>query len=55
MRLERTQGFYEKYIKRILDIISSILFLSIFSWLYLILAILVKAKYAELWTKIKAE
>ena len=44
MRLERTQGFYEKYIKRILDIICSALFLVAFSWLYLILAILVKVK-----------
>lgn len=44
MRLERTQGFYEKYIKRILDIICSALFLIAFSWLYLILAILVKVK-----------
>ena len=44
MRLERTQGFYEKYIKRLLDIICSVLFLIAFSWLYLILAIMVKAK-----------
>lgn len=44
MRLERTQGFYEKYIKRALDIICSLLFIIGFSWLYLILAILVKRK-----------
>ncbi len=44
MKLERRQGFYEKYIKRVLDILCSILFLIGFSWLYLILAILVKIK-----------
>ena len=44
MKLERKQGFYEKYIKRALDILCSILFLVGFSWLYLILAILVKFK-----------
>jgi len=44
MKLERKQGFYEKYIKRGLDIICSLLFIIGFSWLYLILAILVKIK-----------
>ena len=44
MKLERKQGFYEKYIKRVLDIICSLLFIIGFSWLYLILAILVKIK-----------
>ena len=44
MKLERKQGFYEKYIKRALDIICSLLFIIGFSWLYLILAIMVKKK-----------
>ena len=44
MRLERKQGFYEKHIKRALDIICSLLFIIGFAWLYLILAILVKVK-----------
>lgn len=35
---------YEKYIKRILDIVCSLLFLLIFWWLYLVIAILVKKK-----------
>lgn len=44
MRLHRKQGFYEKYIKRILDIVCSILFIIVFSWLYLIIAVVVKIK-----------
>jgi undecaprenyl phosphate N,N'-diacetylbacillosamine 1-phosphate transferase len=35
---------YEKYIKRIIDIVLSLLILILFSWLYLILAILVRVK-----------
>lgn len=41
---KRKRGFYEKYGKRLLDIVCSALFLIVFSWLYLLLAILVKAK-----------
>ena len=44
MRLQRKQGFYEKYIKRLLDIVSSLLFIIVFSWLYLIIAIIVRIK-----------
>lgn len=44
MRLERKLGFYEKYVKRCLDIICSLLFIVIFSWLYLIIAIVVRVK-----------
>ena len=44
MRLGRKQGFYEKYIKRLLDIICSLLTIVLFSWLYAILAILVRKK-----------
>lgn len=44
MHLERKLGFYEKYIKRFLDIICSLLFIIVFFWLYLIIAIIVRAK-----------
>ena len=44
MRLERKRGFYEKYIKRLLDIICSLLFIIIFSWLYAIIVIIVYIK-----------
>lgn len=37
-------GFYEKYIKRLLDIICSLLFIIVFSWLYAIIAIVVRIK-----------
>ncbi len=40
----RRAGFYEKYIKRILDIVLAGLFLLLFWWLYLILAGLVRKK-----------
>lgn len=35
-------GIYEKYIKRLIDISCSVLFIVMFWWLYLILAILIK-------------
>lgn len=44
MRLIRKRGFYEKYIKRVLDIICSLLAIVIFSWLYVIIAVLVRIK-----------
>lgn len=44
MRFERKRGFYEKHIKRILDIICSLLALIVFSWLYLIIAVIVRIK-----------
>lgn len=44
MKLERKRGFYEKYIKRILDIICSLLAIVIFCWLYVIIAIFVRIK-----------
>ena len=40
----RKCGFYEKYIKRVLDIICSLLALIVFFWLYLIIAIAVRIK-----------
>jgi lipopolysaccharide/colanic/teichoic acid biosynthesis glycosyltransferase len=42
--MQRKRGFYEKYIKRLLDIICSLLAIIIFSWLYIIIAILVRIK-----------
>lgn len=44
MRLERKPGFYEKNIKRFLDIICSLLFIVIFCWLYAIIAVIVRIK-----------
>lgn len=35
---------YEKYIKRILDVICALLALTVFCWLYLLLAVLVRVK-----------
>ena len=42
--LIRKQGFYEKYIKRLLDIICSLLAIVTFCWRYAIIAILVRIK-----------
>lgn len=44
MKLQRKQGIYEKYIKRVLDIICSLLAITVFSWLYVIIAIVVRIK-----------
>lgn len=44
MRFERKRGFYEKYIKRLLDIICSLLAIIVFSWLYIIIAVVVRIK-----------
>ena len=44
MRLERKRGFYEKYVKRILDIVCSLLAIVVFCWLYAIIAIIVRIK-----------
>lgn len=44
MWLERKLGFYEKYVKRVLDVISSLLFIIVFCWLYAIIAIVVRVK-----------
>ena len=42
--LTRKRGFYEKYVKRLLDIICALLAIILFSWLYLILAAIVRVK-----------
>lgn len=44
MSLERKRGFYEKYIKRFLDIVCSLLAIIVFGWLYAIIAIIVRIK-----------
>ena len=44
MKLQRKQGFYEKYIKRLLDIFCSLLTILILFWLYAALAFLVRIK-----------
>ena len=42
--LTRKRGFYEKYVKRLLDILCALLAIILFSWLYLILAAIVRVK-----------
>ncbi len=42
--LTRKCGFYEKYVKRLLDILCALLAIIAFSWLYLILAAIVRVK-----------
>ena len=44
MRFERKLGFYEKYIKRLLDVVCSLLFIIVFCWLYAIIAMIVRIK-----------
>ncbi len=44
MQLHRKKGFYEKYIKRLLDIACSALFIIVFWWLYAIIAVIVRLK-----------
>lgn len=43
----RKRGFYEKYVKRFLDIICSLLALIVFSWLYVIIALIVRVKMGK--------
>ena len=44
IRLERKCGFYELYIKRLMDIVCSLAVIIGFSWLYVIVAVLVRVK-----------
>lgn len=44
MRLERKIRFYEKHVKRILDVICASLFLIVFSWLYVLIGVIVRLK-----------
>lgn len=45
--MTRRQGFYAKYVKRILDIVCALAALIVFSWLYIILAVLVRIKFGS--------
>lgn len=42
--LERKCGVYELYIKRLMDIVCSLAAIIVFSWLYIIVAVLVRVK-----------
>ena len=42
--MQHRQGFYEKYVKRLVDIVCSLVVLVLFWWLYIILAIMVRVK-----------
>ena len=44
IRLERKCGFYELYIKRLIDIVCSLAAIIVFSWLYIIVTVLVRVK-----------
>lgn len=44
IQLFRKKGFYEKYIKRLLDVICAIAAILFFSWLFIIIGIMVKIK-----------
>lgn len=47
MKSLHTAGIYEKYVKRLLDIVGSVFFLLIFWWLYLAVAVLVRIKLGK--------
>ena len=42
--MQHRQGFYEKYLKRLIDIVCSLVVWVLFWWLYIILAVLVRVK-----------
>ena len=42
--MQHKQGFYEKYVKRLVDIVCSLVALVLYWWLYIILAVLVRFK-----------
>lgn len=44
MKLQRDRGFYEICVKRILDIICSLLAIVVFGWLYIVIALIVRVK-----------
>lgn len=47
MKPDRKIGFYEKYIKRLLDILLSLAIIICFGWLFIIIAILVRIKMGK--------
>lgn len=46
-QFQRKRGFYEKYIKRLLDILCASLAIIVFGWIYAIVAILVRIKLGK--------
>lgn len=44
MSKKSKKGFYEKYVKRMFDIVCSSVFLLVFWWLYIIIALMVRVK-----------
>ena len=44
MKSERTVGFYERCVKRALDVVCALLALTVFCWLYALVALLVRIK-----------
>lgn len=44
MKEHRAKGIYEKCVKRLLDILFSLIFLVLFCWLFLIIAVIVRIK-----------
>ena len=42
--MDRREGIYQRYIKRILDILCALAALTVFGWLYIIVTILVRVK-----------
>ena len=44
IKWQKKQGIYERYIKRLLDIICALAALIVFGWLYIIVAVLVRVK-----------
>ena len=47
VRLSRKCGFYETYVKRLLDIICALLALVVFWWLFVIVAVVVRIKLGK--------
>ncbi len=45
--MERRKGLYERYFKRLIDVCCALAALIVFSWLYVILAILVRIKLGK--------
>lgn len=43
----RNMGFYEKYTKRFLDVVCALLAMTVFCWLYLVIAILVRLRLGK--------
>lgn len=44
MESKHKQGIYEKYVKRMLDIVLSLVFILLFWWVYVIISLLVRVK-----------